>query len=284
VNDQVSSRSLVTPAWLEAHLSDPSLRIIDVAGLNQDEMQAYKAGHVPGAQCWLWKEALWDSHKRDFPDPAEFSRRMAGAGIGNDTRVVIYGEDIQFGVYGWWTLRYCGHEKVSVLDGGRHRWAAEGRSLQHDLPPPPKPVIYRPVARNEQMRIFRDDVLAAVENGRTTILDARSPEEYRGERVGPPSGPDSGAVRAGRIPGAQHLFFLELMDDHKAFKSAAELAPLIDKMGLKSDDPIIVYCRMSHRATVAYFALHELLGFNNVKVYDGSWTEWGNLVGVPVEH
>jgi thiosulfate/3-mercaptopyruvate sulfurtransferase len=275
--------SLVTPAWLEAHAKDSNVRIIDVAGLRQDDMQAYKAGHVPGATCWLWKEMLWDSHRRDFPDPEEFARRMGASGITNDTHVIIYGEDIQFGIYGWWTLRYCGHDKVSILDGGRHRWAAEGKALQQDFPPAPAPVAYRPVKRNEDMRIFRDGVLAALDEGKTKIVDARSTEEYRGERVGGPGGPDTGALRYGRIPGAKHFFFAALMDENKAFKSAAELAPLAEKIGIKPDDRVIAYCRMSHRATVAYFALHEILGYRNVKVYDGSWTEWGNLVGVPVE-
>ncbi|HEU5018061.1 MAG TPA: sulfurtransferase [Pseudolabrys sp.] len=275
--------SLVTPDWLEAHAGDADLRIIDVAGLRQDDMQAYKAGHVPGAICWLWKEMLWDSLQRDFPDPDEFARRMGAAGIGNDTHVVIYGEDIQFGIYGWWTLRYCGHAKVSVLDGGRHGWAAAGKPLQTEFPRPPVPVVYRPVKRNEEMRIFRDDVLASLGDGTTKIVDARSPEEYRGERVGGPGGPDTGAVRYGRIPGAKHFFFASLMDENKAFRPATELAPLAAKIGIKPDDSVIAYCRMSHRATVAYFALHEILGYPKVKVYDGSWTEWGNLVGVPVE-
>ncbi len=283
MNDKIRFPSLVTPAWVESRANDPNLRIIDVAGLNQDDMQAYKGGHVPGAQCWLWKSALWDRHRRDFPDPVEFARRMAAAGIANDTHVAIYGEDIQFGIYGWWVLRYCGHQKVSVLDGGRHRWAAEGRPLQTEFPPAPKPASYYPVARNEPMRIFRDDVLAALEDKATKIVDARSAEEYRGERVGPPGGPDTGALRAGRIPGAKHFFFTELMNEHKAFKPAADLALLADRAGLNPDDSVIAYCRMSHRATVAYFALHEIVGFKDVKVYDGSWTEWGNLVGVPVE-
>lgn len=283
MNDTAELNSLVTPAWLEARLNDPGIRIIDVAGLNQDDMQAYKSGHVPGASCWLWKQALWDSHKRDFPDPEEFARRMGAAGISNDTHVIIYGEDIQFGIYGWWTLRYCGHAKVSVLDGGRHGWAASGRRLVQEFPPAPQPVVYRPVARNEQMRILRDDVLVALDDSKTKIVDARSVEEYRGERVGAPGTPDTGALRAGRVPGAKHFFFTALLDEHKAFKPAAELAPLARTIGLDAGNPVIAYCRMSHRATVAYFALHEILGFENVRVYDGSWTEWGNLVGVPVE-
>jgi thiosulfate/3-mercaptopyruvate sulfurtransferase len=279
-NDQTS---LVTPAWLETNKNDPKVRLIEIAGLRQDEMQAYKAGHVPGATCWKWKDMLWDSHARDFPAPEEFARRLGGAGIGNDTTVVFYGEGVQFGIYAWWTLKYCGHDKVCVLDGARDRWASEGRPLTTDEPKAAAPVNYRPVARNEGMRIRRDDVLAALGRPGQVILDGRSPEEYTGQRVGGPGGPDTGALRYGRIPGAQHLFYSDLMNADNSFKTADEIERAAAERGAAADKHIIAYCRMSHRATVIYFALTELLGYSNVRVYDGSWTEWGNLVGVPVE-
>lgn len=277
------SEALVDPAWLEAHRGDPKVRLIEIAGMGQDEMQAYGAGHIPGAVCWKWKEMLWDPYKRDFPSPEEFARRNARAGISNDTTVVFYGEGVQFGIYAWWAYKYCGHRDVRVLDGARYRWAAEGRPLVTDVPPPAPPAAYRPVKRNERMRIYRDKVLAAIGRKQTVILDGRSPEEYRGERVGGPGGPDVGAVRYGRIPGAKHLYFEDLLDGHKAFKPRAELRKLVKARGAAPDKDIITYCRMSHRATVLYFALTQLLGFEKVRVYDGSWTEWGNLVGVPVE-
>jgi thiosulfate/3-mercaptopyruvate sulfurtransferase len=275
--------ALVDPAWLHAHRNDPKVRLIEIAGMGQEQMQAYKAGHVPGAACWPWKEMLWDSHRREFPAPEEFARRCGAAGIANDTTVVFYGEGVQFGVYAWWTFRYCGHRKVRVLDGARYRWAAEGRPLVTDEPPPPVPVTYAPTRRVEKMRIRREKVLAALGEPDKLILDARSPEEYRGERVGGPGGPDVGAVRYGRIPGARHLYFEDLLDANKAFRPAGEIEQMVTARGARSDRDIITYCRMSHRATVMYFALTELLGFKKVKIYDGSWTEWGNLVGVPVE-
>jgi thiosulfate/3-mercaptopyruvate sulfurtransferase len=275
--------SLVTPAWLEAHKNDPKVKLIEVAGLGQDQMPVYKAGHVPGAIGWKWKDTLWDSHTRDFPDPDEFARRLGAAGIGNDTAVVFYGEGVQFGVYAWWTFKYCGHDKVYILDGARDRWANEGRPLSTDVPPPAKPVQYRPVARNEGMRIRRDEVLAALGRPGQVILDGRSPEEYTGQRVGGPGGPDVGALRYGRIPGAKHLFYSDLMNADKSFKTADEIKRAAAERGAAPDKNVIAYCRMSHRATVIYFALTELLGYRNVRVYDGSWTEWGNLVGVPVE-
>ena len=275
--------ALVDPAWVAAHRDDPSVCLIDVAGLGQEALQAYKAGHVPGAHPWQWKETLWDSHMRDFPAPQEFARRLGAAGIGNDTTVVFYGEGVQFGIYAWWVFRYCGHDKVCVLDGARYRWAGEGRRLVTDEPAPRPAKTYTPVARVERMRVLRDEMLRVLGQSRTLIVDARSPEEYRGERVGAPPGPDVGAMRYGRIPGARHLYFNELLNSDTSFRSREELRAIVDARGVAPDKDIIAYCRLSHRATVLYFTLTELLGLDNVRIYDGSWTEWGNLVGVPIE-
>jgi len=275
--------ALVDPAWLDAHRGDPQVRLVEIAGMNQDQMQAYKAGHVPGAVCWPWKEMLWDSHMRDFPAPDDFARRLGAAGIGNDTSVVFYGEGVQFGVYAWWTCKYCGHDKAFVLDGARDRWANEGRGLTTEVPPAAKPVEYRPVARRESMRIGYQAVLATLGKPEPALLDGRTPEEYRGERVNGPPGPDHGALRYGRIPGAKHLYFEELLNADRSFKPAAEMRRLVEARGATPDTDIVTYCRMSHRASLLYFALTELLGFRKVRMYDGSWTEWGNLVGVPVE-
>jgi len=169
-----------------------------------------------------------------------------------------------------------------VLDGARYRWTAEGRPLVAEEPPAAAPAAYEPVRRVERMRIHRDKMLKAL-GGATVILDGRSHEEYSGQRVGGPVGPDVGALRYGRIPGARHLFFEELLDANKAFKPAEELARLVAPSGAAADKDIIAYCRMSHRATVLQFVLTQLLGYKKVRVYDGSWTEWGNLVGVPIE-
>ncbi len=275
--------TLVTPQWLEANSGEGNVRLIEIAGMSQDDMQAYKGGHIPGAICWKWKEALWDSHMRDFPDPEEFAQRMGAAGIGNDTIVVLYGEGIQFGIYAWWVLKYCGHRDVRLLDGGRYRWQAEGRPLQLEIPTPPAAVEYEPGSQNPAMRIFKDDILQAIKRKDHVIIDARSPEEYSGERVRAYGGPDGGAVRGGRIPGAQHLFFEDILDETKRFRPKEQLQAVADAFGLDGDAPVITYCRMSHRATVVYFMLTQILGLPDVRVYDGSWTEWGNLVGVPIE-
>jgi thiosulfate/3-mercaptopyruvate sulfurtransferase len=283
MNSNYPTSALVDPAWVAVHRDDPEVCLIDVAGLGQEDLQAYKEGHVPGAYPWLWKEMLWDTHRRDFPAPQEFARRLGAAGIGNETTVVFYGEGVQFGIYAWWVFRYCGHAKVCVLDGARNRWAGEGRPLVTDMPPPRPVKTYVPVARIERMRVLRDEMLRVLGQSRTLILDGRSPEEYRGERVGAAPGPDVGAMRYGRIPGARHLYFNDLLNTDTSFRSREELRAIVDAHGVAPDQDIIAYCRLSHRATVLYFTLTELLGLDNVRVYDGSWTEWGNLVGVPIE-
>lgn len=274
--------ALVDATWLAAHLHDPQVRVVEIAGTGQEELQKYKAGHIPGALCWWWKDALWDSNMRDFPTAERFSRLCSENGIGNDTTVVFYGEGIQFGVYAWWAFTYCGHPNAVVLDGGRYRWVKEGRELSRDVPQA-QAAHYEMRPRRHGMRVSYRDVLEGLERADRVLLDGRSPEEYAGLRVNTPEGPDVGAVRYGRIPGARHVYFEELLEADKTFKPLPELRALLARAGATRDKETVAYCRMSHRATVLYFTLTELLGYDRVKVYDGSWTEWGNLVGVPVE-
>ena len=274
--------ALVSAEWLAAHRDDPRVRLVEIAGTGQEDMQLYNAGHIPGATCWWWKDALWDSHRRDFPGPERFAALCSANGIGNDTTVVFYGEGIQFGLYAWWVYTYCGHRNAAVLDGGRYRWVKEGRPLTQDVPET-APVPYRAVQRREAMRLSYRDVLAGLGRADRVLLDGRSPEEYQGLRVNTPEGPDVGAVRYGRIPGARHIYFQDLLNEDKTFRSAAELSALMRSLGVDHGREVVTYCRMSHRATVLYFTLVELLGHASVRVYDGSWTECGNLVGVPVE-
>ena len=276
--------ALVDCQWLQAHRDDPDVVVVEIAGMGQDQRQAYTAGHVPGAFCWPWLAALWDERRRDFPAPGDFARRLGAAGIGDDTLVVFYGAPLQFGVYAWWTFRYCGHARVAVLDGGRSAWQAAGLPLTTAEPAPRSPVTHTQTMRHEAMRIRRDEMLRVVDDAdRHLILDGRSIEEYRGERVSPPGGPDVGALRHGRIPGAHHLYFEAMLDEQQRFKPVEALRTLFEAQGVRPESEVITYCRMSHRATVLYFALTELLGQRGVRVYDGSWTEWGNLVGAPVE-
>lgn len=279
---QADGKALVSAEWLAARLDDPKVRVVEIAGIGQEQMQLYKAGHVPGAAGWWWKDALWDPNSRDFPTAEQFSRLCGANGIANDTTVVFYGEGIQFGVYAWWVFSYCGHARAAVLDGGRYRWAREGRPLSTEVPRF-APAQYRAGPRRESMRIGFREVLDGLGRPGRVLLDGRSPEEYQGLRVSPPGGPDVGAVRHGRIPGARHAYFEDMLNEDKTFKPAAEIRGLLESAGALSAKETITYCRMSHRATVLYFALTELLGRDGIRVYDGSWTEWGNLVGVPVE-
>jgi thiosulfate/3-mercaptopyruvate sulfurtransferase len=274
--------ALVQPDWLESHLDDSNLRII---ALNWTDSVNYDKAHIPGAIFWDWKDMLWDPAIRDFPTPADFAARCSAAGIGNDTHVVFYGDPaVQFGTYAWWVFNYCGHANTSVLDGARMRWELEGRPMTQDVPTI-APVTYRPTQHpgTSHMRAMRDDVLDALDDPNTVILDHRSPEEYRGELLSPPGTPNHGAERLGHIPGAKHLHFEDLIGEDTSFKPADEIRAMLEACGATPDKSIISYCRLSHRATLAYFALTELLDYDSVRSYDGSWTEWGSVVGVPIE-
>jgi thiosulfate/3-mercaptopyruvate sulfurtransferase len=274
-----SSSALVEAAWVAAHVGDPDVRLVEV---DWDGTKAYEQGHIPGALGWHWKTMLWDPLRREFPDPETMAARLGAAGIGNDTTVVVYGEPLQFGTYGWWVLRYCGHRDVRLLDGGRTRWTREGRPLTTEVPAVARK-RYTPTNPDPSMRILRDEVLPLLGDPGTVLFDVRSPEEYRGERVAPPGRADDGAERAGRIPGAVHLHFLDLLRDDGTFKAPEEMLRLCEARGVTPDKQVIVYCRLSHRASLACFALTELLRYPRVRTYDGSWTEWGSVVGVPIE-
>jgi len=282
MSEKTGTPPLVSAQWLAERLDDPGVRIVEIAGTGQEQKQKYRAGHIPGALCWWWKDALWDANMRDFPAPDAFACLCADNGIGNDTTVVFYGEGIQFGVYAWWAFTYCGHDRAAVLDGGRYRWVKEGRALTRDVPQFPR-AQYAVRKRREDMRVDYRNVLHGLDNAGRVLLDGRSPQEYEGTRVNTPEGPDVGAVRYGRIPGAKHIYFEQLLNEDKTFRALPELRSLFEAAGAIPDKETVAYCRMSHRATVLYFALTRLLGYGDVKVYDGSWTEWGNMVGVPVE-
>jgi len=273
------AKSLVDTDWVAKHGRDPDVCLVEI---DWDGLNAYEAGHIPGALGWNWKAALWDPLERQFPSQEDFARRLGAAGIGNETTVVFYGVPVQFGTYAWWVFRYCGHEDVRILDGGRVRWEKDGRPLTAAFPDI-TPVSYLPNRRNEKMRAGRDDVLEAIDVAGTRILDHRSFEEYSGERVGVPGRPDVGAERRGRIPGARHVTFDSLLNVDETFKSPEALREILSPHVEERALDVISYCRLSHRATLASFAMTEILGYPNVRVYDGSWTEWGSMVGMPIE-
>ena len=272
--------ALVDAAWVAARAGDPKVRLVEV---NMEGTAAYERGHIPGAIGWHWKTMLWDGHRREFPDPETMAARLGAAGVTPETTVVCYGEPLQFGTYGWWVLRYCGHRDARVLDGGKVRWRADGRPLTTEVPPAAAPARYPPTTPHPAMRVLRDEILGRLGDPGTVLLDVRSPEEYRGERVAPPGRPDDGAERAGRIPGAVHLHFTDLLRDDGTFQPRDEMRRRCEGVGVTPAKEIIVYCRLSHRASLVGFALTQLLGYPRVRHYDGSWTEWGSMVGMPIE-
>ena len=272
------TNSLVSTKWLSENLGDPNLRLIEI---NWDGTTSYDEGHIEGAIGWNWKSALWDPYERQFPDQHLFSERLSQIGANPDTKIVFYGVPVQFGTYAWWVFRMCGHQNVAMLDGTKTKWLAENRPITTTRPSI-NPTNYKAGNRNENIRASRKDVLGSI-GSNITILDHRSFEEYQGERVGLPGKPDVGAERAGRIPGAKHIPFDSLLNEDDTFKSVSELEEIILPHVANKNAKVVSYCRLAHRATLASFVMTEILGFNNVRVYDGSWTEWGSLVGVPIE-
>lgn len=276
---------LVTTGWLAAHLDDPSVRIAEVK-LEPDDGN-YDSGHIPGAMPWYWKDVFWDDTTREFTSPRQVAERLSGYGVSESTTLVLYSSRVQFAVYGYWALTVMsGHPDTRVLDGGRTKWLAERLPLSTEVPRVTA-VPYQPRAgaRDDSSRLRRDDVLARLGTPSTVLVDGRSQEEYLGERVKPAPGPDHGAERHGRIPGAVHVPSLSLLNDDRTFKSPAEIEQIFRSVGAAPDQAseVITYCRLGHRASMAWFAMTHLLGWNHVRVYDGSWTEWGSCVGLPVQ-
>lgn len=274
---------LVEPAWLAEHLDDPNMVVLE---FDWTGTESYDTWHIPGAHGFFWKDFLWDDAIRDFPSPELFAERCGALGISNDTTVVCYGDPVQFGTYGWWVFTYLGHPDVRLLNGGRVLWEKLGLPTSTEVPTPTSANYTPGSGRNDSMRVRFPEILERLDDvaaGKLALLDHRSPEEYRGERVNMVGAPDVGAERAGRIPGAKHLFFDDFLNDDMTFKAEDELRALLAERGATPDKDVISYCRLSHRATLAWFTMTQLLGYERVRSYDGSWTEWGSLVGVPIE-
>ena len=270
---------VVTTEWLAEHLDDPDVRIIEVSSLGEP---TYPDGHIPGAFYWPWKESLWDRATREFVLPPDFAALMSRSGVTPDTTVVFYSDRCQFGTYALWTCLLRGHTNLKVVDGSRARWVQDGRPMTTDLPEI-MTTDYPIQAPNETWRISRYGVLAGLNDPNRVILDGRTPEEYNGLRVKPEPGFDHGAERKGHIPGAKHLFYRELINEDETWKPVDEIRKVYESRGATPDKDIVSYCRLSHRATFLWFTAYFILGYPRVRSYDGSWTEWGSMVGMPVE-
>jgi thiosulfate/3-mercaptopyruvate sulfurtransferase len=271
---------LVDTEWLEGKLDDPKVRVVEV----DEDTQAYEKGHIPNALGWNWNTDLHAPVGRDYVDQEGLSKLLQKAGVGPDTTLVLYGGNNNwFAAYAYWLLRYLGYGNAKLLNGGRKKWELESRAMTSEVPSF-SGTDYRidsPV--NGDFRSFRDDVLSKSKAGNTAFVDVRSPEEYRGEKLAPDHLPQEQAQVPGHIPGAANVPWGKAANDDGSFKSADELKALYEGVGVTPDKEVIAYCRIGERSSHTWFALHELLGYDNVKNYDGSWTEYGSLVGVPVE-
>jgi thiosulfate/3-mercaptopyruvate sulfurtransferase len=269
---------LVSADWARAHLDDPSVRFVEV----DVDTTAYDQSHIPGAVGWNWTSQLSDGVRRDIAGREDFGALLSKSGIGPDTTIVLYGDNNNwFAAWAFWQLKMYGHADVRIMDGGRKKWVAESRELSTDKPSVP-PKTYKASGPDTSLRAFLPEVQQASAGRKAGLVDVRSPAEFTGEILAPPGLPET-CQRGGHIPGAKSIPWGKNCNDDGTFKSLDELKKLYADQGIKGDGPVIAYCRIGERSSLTWFVLKHLLGFQNVKNYDGSWTEWGNLVGAPVE-
>lgn len=271
---------LVSTVWVQQHLNDPDVRIVES---NEDPL-LYASGHLSGAVEIDWTRDLNDPLRRDYLDREHFEALMARSGIANDTIVVFYGDKNNWwATYAAWVFHLFGHKNVRIMDGGRKKWADEGRPMNREKATPAPTHYKAPVRDDKEFRAFRDGVLGHI-NAQGKLIDVRSPAEYSGERTHMPEYPNEGALRGGHIPGAASVPWAKAVAEDGTFKDADALRAIYEAgAGLSPSDDVIVYCRIGERSSHTWFALRYLLGYSSVRNYDGSWTEWGNLVGAPIE-
>jgi thiosulfate/3-mercaptopyruvate sulfurtransferase len=271
--------ALVETDWLEEHVNDPNIRLIEV----DEDTEAYEKGHIQGAVGWNWTTDLHTEVGRDYIDQAGLSELLSAAGVGSDSTVILYGGNNNwFAAYAYWVLKLRGFDDVKLLNGGRKKWELESRELTQDPPSVSGTGFSISGGERDQIRALRDEVLGKLE-GATGFVDVRSPEEFRGEKLAPDHLPQEQAQVPGHIAGAANIPWAKAANEDGTFKSADELKALYEAEGITGDREIIAYCRIGERSSHTWFALQELLGYPNVKNYDGSWTEYGSLVGAPVE-
>lgn len=279
--DYAHPEVLVSTGWVAEHRDDPGMRIAE----SDEDVLLYHQGHIPGAVKIDWQTDLQDAVVRDYIGKDKFEELCSSKGIANDTTVVFYGDKSNWwACYAFWAFKLFGHEKCLIMDGGRKRWELDGRELTRDPETEYPRTNYKAKNPNPSIRAFRDEVFRH-QQANKPLIDVRSPGEFSGELLHMEDYPQEGALRGGHIPGAKNVPWSRAANDDGTFKSRGELEKIyLQEAGLKSDDDTIVaYCRIGERSSHTWFTLHYLLGFDNVKNYDGSWTEWGNLVGVPIE-
>jgi thiosulfate/3-mercaptopyruvate sulfurtransferase len=271
---------LVSPSWLAEHLDDPSVRIIE----SDEDVLLYDMGHIPGAQKIDWHSDLNDPVVRDYVQPDRFQQLLRAKGIDESTTVVFYGDKNNWwAAYAYWVFQLFGFTNATLLDGGRAKWEADGRPMVTEVPRFPATSYKAPPRADMGIRAFRDQVLKHQRAGKP-LVDVRSPDEFTGKKLHMPDYPQEGAMRGGHIPGARSVPWARAANPDGTFKSATELRAIYEKeQGLKPNDDVVAYCRIGERSSHTWFVLSRLLGYEKVRNYDGSWTEWGNSVGVPIE-
>ena len=271
--------SLVDTQWVADNLGRAGIALAEV----DVDTSAYESGHIEGSLGWNWQTDLQNTVTRDLLTSDEVAGLLGSSGISNDTTIVLYGDNNNwFAAWAFWFLRMYGHQNVKLMNGGRAKWVAEGRPTTTDVPSPTA-VSYSASAADASLRALRDTVLAAASAGGTQLVDVRSPAEYSGEVIAPENMPQEGAQRSGHIPGAASIPWLTTINDDGTFKSADELGDIYGSQGIDGGTDVITYCRIGERSAHTWFALTQLLGYDNVSNYDGSWTEYGSLVGAPIE-
>lgn len=271
---------LVSTEWVAAHLDDPNVRIVES---NEDQL-LYTAGHIPGAVEVDWTADLNDQVRRDYLNREGFAALMSRIGATPETTIIFYGDKSNWwATYAFWVFQLFGHTRAKIMDGGRLKWEQEKRELTRDTPTYPETNYPAPARDDSVYRALRDQVLAHINNG-LSLVDVRSPAEYSGQRLHMEGYPNEGSLRGGHIPGAKNVPWSRAANEDGTFKTADELRAIYEsEQGLTPSEEIITYCRIGERSSHSWFVLHYLLGYENVRNYDGSWTEWGNLVGVPIE-